>query len=55
LKTEFNTRGRGGGGGEEEEVGRLVISTTFITEGDRKVSALKLDRPCPLVLLVKVG
>jgi hypothetical protein len=32
-----------------------VISITFITEEDRKFSALKLDSPCPLVLLVKVG
>jgi hypothetical protein len=39
---------------DEEEAGQLVISTTFITEGDRKFSALKLDRPCPLVLLAKV-
>jgi len=40
---------------EEEEEGRLLISTTFITEWDRTFPALKLERPCPLVLLVKVG
>ena len=32
-----------------------MTGTTFITDGDSKFSALKFDRLCPFVLVVKAG